>query len=69
MRQQPPSQTARDEHPVELNVQAITKLEREAIDQQSPIDRLTAGITRVLGSPTFIAIHAVWFAIWIVSAV
>ena len=66
MRQQPPSQTARDEHPVEFNVQAIAKLERETIDQQSPIDRLTAGITRVLGSTTFIAIHAVWFAIWIV---
>jgi len=65
-RPQSPPQTSRDEHPVESNVQTIAKLEREAIDQQSPIDRLTAGITRVLGSTTFIVIHAVWFAVWIV---
>jgi uncharacterized membrane protein len=54
------------EHPVGLNVQAIANLEREAFDQQTPVDRVTAAITRVVGSGLFIVVHAFWFAAWIV---
>jgi uncharacterized membrane protein len=54
------------EHPVSLNVQAIAKLEREMLDQQTLVDRVTAAIARVAGSATFIAVHAGWFAVWIV---
>jgi uncharacterized membrane protein len=54
------------EHPVGLNVQAIASLEREAFDQRTPVDRVSAAITRVAGSATFIAVHALWFAAWIV---
>ena len=54
------------EHPVGLNVQAVTKLERDALDQLTAVDRVTARITRVAGSATFIAVHAVWFTTWIV---
>jgi uncharacterized membrane protein len=61
----PRTQTSH-EHPVGHNVQTIANLEREAIDQQTPVDRLTAAITRVAGSTTFIAVHALWFAVWIV---
>lgn len=57
---------ATHEHPVGLNVQAIASLEREAFDQQTPVDRVSAAITRVAGSATFIAVHACWFAAWIV---
>jgi uncharacterized membrane protein len=64
-----PRKSSRDEsaeHPVLFNVQAIAKLEREALEQQTRFDRITAAITRVTGSTTFIAVHAVWFATWIV---
>jgi uncharacterized membrane protein len=53
-------------HPVGVNVQAIAKLEREALDQQTTIDRVTAVITRVTGSAAFIVVHAVWFVTWMV---
>lgn len=61
-----PRTPATHEHPVDLNVQAIANLDREAIDQQTPIDRVTAAITRIAGSTTFIAVHALWFTLWIV---
>ena len=57
---------ATHEHPVGLNVQAIANLEREAFDQQTPLDRLAAAITRVVGSGLFMVVHAFWFAAWIV---
>lgn len=66
MRQRRSSTHPSAEHPVVLNVQAIANLEREILDQQTPVDRATAAITRVAGSVTFIAVHAVWFATWIV---
>lgn len=66
MRQRTPSTHPSAEHPVGLNVQLIAKLEREMLDQQTLVERVTAAITRVAGSPTFIAVHAVWFATWIV---
>jgi uncharacterized membrane protein len=66
MRRRTSSTHQRAEHPVGLNVQAIAELEREALDQQTLVDRVTSGITRVAGSVMFIAVHAVWFATWIV---
>jgi uncharacterized membrane protein len=54
------------EHPVGVNVQAIAKLEREVLNQQTTVDRVTAVITRVTGSATFIVVHAVWFVTWMV---
>lgn len=53
------------EHPVGLNVQAIASLEREAFDQRTVIERVTAAIARVAGSSAFIVVHAFWFAVWI----
>ena len=46
MRQRRPS-TQTSEHPVAVNVQAIGKLEREMLNQQTAVDRMTAAITRV----------------------
>jgi uncharacterized membrane protein len=66
MRQRTPSTQAGPEHPVGVNVQAIGKLEREMLNQQTAVDRMTAAITRVTGSAPFIAAHAVWFVLWIV---
>jgi uncharacterized membrane protein len=66
MKQRTTSMHASAEHPVGINVQAIAKLEREVLDQQTLVDRVTAGITRVTGSAPFIAVHAVGFALWMV---
>jgi uncharacterized membrane protein len=66
MRPCKPSAQPGTTHPVGVNVQAIAKLERDALDKQTTIDRATAVITRVTGSTTFIAVHAVWFATWTV---
>src|ERR1700730_78549 len=66
MRQHTPSTHPNAEHPVVLNVQAIAKLERDVLDQRPLVDRTTAAITRVTGSPVFIAVHVAWFATWIV---
>jgi uncharacterized membrane protein len=53
------------EHPVVHNIQAIAELEQGALDKRTPIDLVTAAVTRVSGSIAFIAVHAVWFTIWI----
>lgn len=66
MRQRTPSTHPSAEHPVGLNVQAIATLEREELDHQTLVERVTVRITRLAGSTTFIAVHAVWFATWIV---
>jgi hypothetical protein len=47
MSQRTPSADPSAEHPVVLNVQMIEKLEREALGQQSVVERVTAAITRI----------------------
>ena len=53
------------EHPVVHNIQAIAELERKALDDRTPLDRLTDAVARVSGSMTFVALHACWFTAWI----
>lgn len=55
------------EHPVVRNIQAIAELERKALDDRTPIDRLTNAVTRISWSTTFVALHACWFTGWIRS--
>jgi uncharacterized membrane protein len=57
---------AGDEHPVVQNIRAMAELERKALDDRTPVDRLTDGLARVAGSTTFLALHAIWFTGWIV---
>jgi uncharacterized membrane protein len=60
-----PVKLTKAEDPVIHNIQAIAELERHALDKRTLVDRVTAVVTRVSGSTTFIAVHAVWFATWI----
>jgi uncharacterized membrane protein len=53
-------------HPVARNVQAIAALEREALDDRTPVDRLTHAVTRIAGSQAFILAHLIWFTAWVV---
>jgi uncharacterized membrane protein len=66
MRERTPQKRPGAEHPVGRNIQAIADLERDARDERTLFDRLTAAVTRVAGSTAFIAVHAVWFIGWIV---
>jgi uncharacterized membrane protein len=50
---------------MERNVRAIAKLEREAMQQRTPADRVSDSITRVAGSAAFVALHVVLFTVWI----
>jgi uncharacterized membrane protein len=44
----------------------MAELERKALDDRTPVDRLTDGLARVAGSTRFLVLHAIWFAAWIV---
>jgi uncharacterized membrane protein len=50
---------------LERNVRAIAKLERNAMQERSPADRLSDGITWVAGSSGFVVAHIVFFTVWI----
>lgn len=50
---------------MERNVRAIAQLERAAMQERSPADRLSDAITYVAGSATFVVAHVIGFAIWI----
>jgi uncharacterized membrane protein len=53
------------EHPVGHNIRAMADLERKALGERTPIDRLTDTVARVAGSTPFMALHAVWFGAWV----
>jgi uncharacterized membrane protein len=65
MTERTPPRRPSAEHPVVGNIQAIAELERNALEERTSFDRVTAAVTRVAGSTTFIAVHALWFTAWI----
>ncbi len=60
-----PDKGALTSDPVARNIEEIAAIERQAQHSRSRIDRFTAGVTAVAGSPAFIVSHALWFAGWI----
>jgi uncharacterized membrane protein len=46
------------------NIQAIARLEQEAIERRSPGERVSDAITRVMGSIGFAIAHAIGFLVW-----
>jgi uncharacterized membrane protein len=46
------------------NIQAISKLEQEAIEQRSASEKISEAFTRCMGSMTFVVLHVVGLAIW-----
>jgi uncharacterized membrane protein len=51
--------------PAQRNVEMIARLEQAAQAHHSRLDRLIDGITRFIGSLPSIALHLVWFSLWI----
>lgn len=50
---------------MEKNVRAIAQLERAAIEERTPADRLSDAIAHVAGSTGFVIAHLAGFAAWI----
>jgi uncharacterized membrane protein len=50
--------------PTDFNVEAIARLEQEALLERSPAERFSDLITRYIGSLTFVILHAVLFLVW-----
>lgn len=52
--------------PMQYNIEAIAKLEHEALHERSTAERLSDAITRFTGSIGFVAFHVLLFAFWFV---
>jgi uncharacterized membrane protein len=46
------------------NIQTISRLEQEAIEQRSTSEKISEAFTRFMGSMTFVVLHVVGLAIW-----
>jgi uncharacterized membrane protein len=60
-----------DEHsvatldPTKNNVEAIAKLEKEALHHRTAAERISDAITKFIGSMACVLLHVVWFAVWV----
>lgn len=52
--------------PTEYNVEAIARLEQEALVARTAAERVSDVITKFIGSMTFVALHILLFVIWAV---
>lgn len=52
-------------HPTQQNVQIVARLEQEALRQRTLAERLSDVLTRAVGSLTFVILHLLWFAGWV----
>jgi uncharacterized membrane protein len=59
-----PGSTAQEE-PIAYNIRAMVELERKALEDRTPVDRVTHAVARIAGGLPFIALHAAWFGLWI----
>jgi uncharacterized membrane protein len=49
----------------EKNVDAIMRLEQDAIEERSPAEHLADKVTKAAGSTPFVIFHILWFGGWI----
>jgi uncharacterized membrane protein len=47
------------------NIRAIAELEAESKAARGPLERISERISGFASSPSFIALHVVWFGAWI----
>jgi len=50
---------------IRKNISAITESQREDIEARTVSDRIADTITSFSGSVTFVLVHVIWFALWI----
>src|SRR4030081_3851243 len=51
------------------NVEAIMKLERDAIGSRSTAEHLADKVTTFAGSTPFVILHIIWFGVWVIANV
>jgi uncharacterized membrane protein len=51
--------------PTKNNVEAIARLEREALRTRTSGERISDAITHTVGTAAFVGLHLVWFAVWV----
>jgi uncharacterized membrane protein len=51
------------------NVEAIMKLERDAIGSRSTAEHLADKVTTFAGSTPFLILHIIWFGVWVIANV
>lgn len=49
----------------EANINAIVRLEEDALKERTLADRISDGIANFVGSIPFVAIHVAWFGLWV----
>src|SRR5437868_15028272 len=51
--------------PTKNNVEAIARLEEEALLSRSFAERVSDAVVKAIGSASFLAVHVTWFALWV----
>ena len=51
------------------NIDAIMKLENDAIHSRSSAEQIADKITTFAGSTPFLILHVIWFAVWVITNV
>jgi uncharacterized membrane protein len=63
---QPETEAEASFDPTRSNVEAIVRLERDALHRRTLAERISDTITRLTGSVTFVVLHVLLFAFWVV---
>jgi uncharacterized membrane protein len=58
-------QERRDPSPAQDNIDAIVHLEEEALKRRCLSDKMADAVADFVGSVPFVALHIVWFVIWV----
>jgi len=52
------------ENPTQFNIEAIAKLEHDALDRRTPTERVSDAMTKLVGNVGFLAAHLILITIW-----
>jgi uncharacterized membrane protein len=62
--QEPGRSSDPPDNPAKRNIQTIAALDRDAIEELALSDRVSAAISRFVGSLGFVIAHVLWFFVW-----
>lgn len=63
----PPGAEPEPPHRVRRNIRAIADLEAKSKAARGRLQRISERVSDFASSPSFIALHVVWFAVWIIA--
>jgi uncharacterized membrane protein len=59
-----PSPVSPSADPTQSNIEAIVKLEEQALERRTPTERLSDGIVKFIGSTMFLLLHVLLISAW-----